>query len=371
MERGRASVHVGPVRPDTAGDRPQLRRQGADSPRRADRRLGAAEIRQELLGLRHPDARGDGLGLPGAQGRPGSGGLVACEGERGLGARAAAFREAKLSEDATVPDFHLVTTKLDLIGEHAILISDIAGTLGDQRPIAICIDTLNRSIRGSESNDQDMGDYVRAADAIREAFACAVVIIHHCGIEGSRPRGHTSLTGACDAQIAVKRSADKTVVTATVEHMKDGEEGDELHSTLKTIELVEDQDGNMIFSCVIEPADTPASSDNLRLRGRAGDAMGKLTDCLARHGVRAPSSDLIPNTARVVRLDQWKEFLFTTGVLKRDAANPRTDFQRIENKLRETGYIGTAENAGLLWVWSVDQVQQASCLARCSSVAPL
>jgi len=26
-------------------------------------------------------------------------------------------------------------------------------------------------------------------------------VIHHCGINGDRPRGHTSLTGAADAQI--------------------------------------------------------------------------------------------------------------------------------------------------------------------------
>jgi hypothetical protein len=34
-----------------------------------------------------------------------------------------------------------------------------------------------------------------------------VVIVHHCGIEGTRPRGHSSLTGAADAQLAVKRDA--------------------------------------------------------------------------------------------------------------------------------------------------------------------
>jgi hypothetical protein len=38
------------------------------------------------------------------------------------------------------------------------------------------LDTLNRSLAGSESDDEDMAAYVKAADAIREAFGCAVVI---------------------------------------------------------------------------------------------------------------------------------------------------------------------------------------------------
>jgi RecA-family ATPase len=73
------------------------------------------------------------------------------------------------------------------------------------------LDTLNRSLGGSESSDEDMSAYVvRASDAIRDEFDCVVPIVHHCGIDGTRPRGHTSLTGAADAQVAVKRMLPKT-----------------------------------------------------------------------------------------------------------------------------------------------------------------
>ena len=66
-----------------------------------------------------------------------------------------------------------------------------------------------------------MGGYIAACDRIREALDCAVIIIHHCGIQGTRPRGHTSLTGACDAQLAFNRDRLSNVVM-TVECMKDG-----------------------------------------------------------------------------------------------------------------------------------------------------
>ena len=89
------------------------------------------------------------------------------------------------------------------------------------------LDTLNRSLVGSELKDEDMSAYIGAAEEIRQAFNCAVVIVHHCGIDGTRPRGHTSLTGAVDAQIAIRRDG---ATIAKIEWMKDGEEGDKIAS---------------------------------------------------------------------------------------------------------------------------------------------
>jgi hypothetical protein len=103
-----------------------------------------------------------------------------------------------------------------------------------------------------------MGAYIAAADAIRQAFECAVVIIHHCGIEGTRPRGHTSLTGAVDAQIAMKRDAGGNII-AEVEWMKDGDaEGDTIASALEVVEIGIDDDDELITSCVIVPVEVAA-----------------------------------------------------------------------------------------------------------------
>jgi len=197
---------------------------------------------------------------------------IACEGERGLGARTEAYRQEKAPVDA---DFYLLTTRLDLIGEHKTLIADIAAQVG--HPVAVVIDTLNRSLRGSESHDDDMGDYVNAADAIREAFACTVIIIHHCGIEGSRPRGHTSLTGACDAQIAVKKDRSGTV-TCTVEYMMDGPEGDEISSKLEVVDVGTDDDGDAIASCVVVKAEKTKTDTATKLSKNQQTMLGLLDD---------------------------------------------------------------------------------------------
>ena len=101
---------------------------------------------------------------------------------------------------------------------------------------------------GSESKDEDMGAYLAAADRIAEAFKCLVIIVHHCGIDLSRPRGHTSLTGAVDTQIAVKRGPvrENMEFVASIEFVKDGQEGEEIWSVLDRIEMGADDEGQEI-----------------------------------------------------------------------------------------------------------------------------
>jgi hypothetical protein len=189
---------------------------------------------------------------------------VACEGERGLHARIVAFRKRYCLEDDDDPAFYLVTTRLDLVADHQTLVEDIKAQLpAGLNASAVVIDTLNRSIAGSESSDEDMGGYIKATDAIREAFKCAVLVIHHCGVDDRRPRGHTSLTGAVDAQIAVQRDV-AGIVTATVEYLKDGPDGAEgaqITSRLEIVEIGEDEDGEQVTSCVvIEAGNMPTTS---------------------------------------------------------------------------------------------------------------
>ena len=144
--------------------------------------------------------------------------------------------------------------KLELVKDHPRLIRDIKRQTDGTKLAAIVMDTLNRSITGSESSDVDMSNYVKACDAIREAFECVVIVVHHSGLEGGRARGHTSLLGAADAQIGVKQDDGKNVI-ATVEYMKDGPAGQEIVSRLEVVEIDIDEDGEPITSCTVEPSE--------------------------------------------------------------------------------------------------------------------
>jgi hypothetical protein len=183
---------------------------------------------------------------------------IGCEGEFAVPARVEAFRQAKICGPIDPEHFKLILTRLDLIGEVETLIADIDAQLGGRRPAILFIDTLNRSLAGSENSDEDMSNYIKAADRLRVRFQCAVVIIHHCGYNADHPRGHSSLAGAADAQIAVTKNTEG-VISTIVEFMKDGPEGEVTASRFKVIDNLDiDEDGEPISSLVLEEIEPPA-----------------------------------------------------------------------------------------------------------------
>jgi AAA domain len=225
---------------------------------------------------------------------------LALEGGRGFTHRVEAFRRHHNVKDAP---FYLITDRTDLVNDHVQLIDEIT-LQSSERPALVVIDTLNRSLVGSENRDEDMGAYIRAADAIREALRCSVAIVHHCGVAGDRPRGHTSLTGAVDAQLAVKRD-DAGIITVKVEWLKDGQEGAEIVSLLNPVELGADSYGDPIESCVVVADDpvarimaTPGSQfvrpAVAKLKPKAKLGLEHLRACIAEVGCEAPVSTNIP-----------------------------------------------------------------------------
>jgi hypothetical protein len=172
------------------------------------------------------------------------------EGVQGFERRMEGVRQSVLLNDSGKPKFHMMAKGLALGSDCKVLIENLKEQLVQERPAIIAIDTLNRSLEGSESNDEDMGRYIKAADALRDAFDCLIVIVHHSGHEGQRPRGHSSLLGALDVLISVKRSEEDLVV-AEVEMAKDNESGATFVSKLNQICIGDDQDGERLTTCVI------------------------------------------------------------------------------------------------------------------------
>jgi AAA domain/Bifunctional DNA primase/polymerase, N-terminal len=102
------------------------------------------------------------------------GAVVYCafEGAHGYKKRIEALRRHYgIAEGAEVP-LYVMPGQANLIAEHRLLISDIAEQLDGVTPSAVVLDTLNKSLVGSENKDVDMGAYVRAAEAIRDRFGC-------------------------------------------------------------------------------------------------------------------------------------------------------------------------------------------------------
>jgi hypothetical protein len=264
----------------------------------------------------------------------------AFEGAEGFKARAAAFRQRFLVDRSEPVPFYLLAAQVDLVKDHPELIRSIGSYLPNGTPVAVVLDTLNRSLNGSESADEDMAGYIRAADAIREAFDCAVIIVHHCGIDATRPRGHTSLAGAVDAQLAVKRDAADNVIV-TVEFQKDGPEGESVTSRLERVELGRDEDGDPITSCVIVPAEAVASTRKVKVTGAARVALDLLEKAIADAGEPAPASNHIPPASRTTTLSLWRRYCYEGTVSESDSPDTKQKaFVRASKRLQELGAIG-------------------------------
>jgi AAA domain len=252
------------------------------------------------------------------------------------GSDSAVLKENLRRVQTPVP-FYLLDVPVDLVADRDKLVAALRAQLGQQIPAVVVVDTLNRALIGDENKSDDMAKFIRATDLIREAFGCVVIIIHHCGVAGSRPRGHTSLSGADDAQIAIERD-DDGIITAKVEHVKDSEAGAVIVSRLERVELGADDEGDPIASCVIVPAQ--AKPKMPKLPDGAKLAYEQLLEVMADNGERPQASNHIPQgpDIRVCLVSLWREYFYRSYPGKPDTKQKA--FVRATLTLQELHLIG-------------------------------
>jgi len=285
---------------------------------------------------------------------------LALEGQTGFDDRVEAFRQ-KYFEDGVgdVPNFYLVKDRTDLIKDKAELIKCIQMQCTVGKPAVVVIDTANRSLVGSESSDEDMAAYIKAADAIQEAFNCVVIIIHHCGVNESRPRGHTSLTGAADIQISVKslkKDATKYII-ATVELAKDMLEGVTIGSQLEVVEIGVDQDEDPITSCHVVPSavaeeavSETKETDTIRIfRAAFTEAVDSFGEMVR---VRGDGPQVRAVDVKQVREEFERRYLTGEGDPKKRKEAARKAFGRSIKKLPPKFANATWDERE--WIWRVD-----------------
>ena len=188
-----------------------------------------------------------------------------------------------------------------------------------------------------------MAKYIKASDAIRTEFNCAAIIVHHCGVQGTRPRGHTSLTGADDAQIAVERAEDG-IITVKIEHMKDGPDGGTILCRLEQVDLGADDEGDPKTSMIIVPVEgESAAKKPAKLSDSDLLALDALRQAMGEHAVSPiPQS----GTNWVCPVEVWREYFY--AVKDGDRDTKKKAFQRARERLQLRGIIATWEDAA--WI---------------------
>ena len=278
---------------------------------------------------------------------------IACEAVSGIGARKEAWRVAHSEgKDADAVDlinaapFYLCKdTALNLIEDVDTVIADISAQFGGRPIKIITIDTLNRSLKGSESKDDDMAAYVRAATLLAEQFQCVVIIIHHCGHNEARPRGHSSLLGAVDALIEAKKDAEGRVCTE-VEEMRDGPVGASTASRLDVIEVGRDDNGDLITSCVILADEESTTRQAVKPKGRRLTpsqtmALRFLGEAVNAAGTAPAPGSKAPTHSRVTTPDLWRRYYLAGTVSDNPKADTRrASLRRARIDLQALGVIG-------------------------------
>lgn len=231
---------------------------------------------------------------------------VAGEGGSGINNRIEAIRRERphLTEDLDGTDFILMKTALDLCG--ATDAAALCEAFKDHDYVdLIVIDTLAMAFGGGDENTaQDMGRFVQNCRQIREATGAHVMVIHHSGKDASKgARGSGSLRAAADTEIELTREGD--VIVATQRKQRDMPADKSFAYTLRSVFIGDDEDGEKVFSTVVEPTEAPAKRAP-RLKGQALIAMQAFGDAVKDHGV-TKGGENFPTNRKCVSLDHWRE----------------------------------------------------------------
>jgi hypothetical protein len=266
----------------------------------------------------------------------------ALEGEAGFRLRVAAWEQAKgrrlpAGLRLVLQPFKL-TDPQDVADLGAAVLTAGAGAM-------VILDTLNRAAPEADENaSADMGRILEAAKALQRLTGGLVLVVHHTGKDATRGlRGHSSLFAALDAAVEVTREGDRR--EWKVAKSKDGQDGAGHPFRLEVVDTGEDEEGEAVTSCVIEPDESPQDVTRRRLPKGGNqkvvlDALGELLRKSATFGQAGA-----PLARPCVQLEQAVE-----TIAPRLTCEPKRQKERVRQALTgltASGVVTCREG----WLW--------------------
>jgi SpoVK/Ycf46/Vps4 family AAA+-type ATPase len=143
--------------------------------------------------------------------------------------------EKKTGRKINRNNFHFIRESMNFVDPSHIvkLIQTIKHEIENychEKPIAIFVDTVSRVLPGADENLQkDMTLYVQGCDAVRHAFGCAVVGIHHMAKGGGTSmRGSSVFEGSANVALHIEREKPAMTGTMTARKIKEAADGWEI-----------------------------------------------------------------------------------------------------------------------------------------------
>ena len=250
---------------------------------------------------------------------------IAAEGGLGLSERVGAYLTHHGVDPADIP-FWIQPTAVNLCTSEEDVSEIIAVTqkLGTESPVElIVIDTLARTlIGGNENSPGDMGTYVQNCDRIRAETGAHVLVIHHTGKDPRLgARGHSSLRGATDTELQIKRDARSKIITATVAKQRDGIVDQTFSFTLEKVEIGQDSQGKPVSSCVVDPCLGDHSGEKSGLTNKQFNA------------ITALETHFETSSKTWITHEEFRELMYSEGIVDRDAKSARQSVSSLKDQL--------------------------------------
>ena len=233
---------------------------------------------------------------------------LAGEGYAGIGRRLRVWQ-------LTNPDAHLenaplfVSRRIVAMANSADALAEIDAAIteaGTGRPSVVFVDTLARAAVGLDENSAaDMGLLMAACDEIRHKYDCCVVIIHHTGHDASRARGSTAIKGTLDAEIQITRDGQAGPIEMKCTKAKESEGFAPYYFQLKSTDTGwNDEDGERVYSAVLEPCDAPEQTEALGKNQTL--CLGVLREMYTNRRTNLEQGSRSPDDAKIT-IAEWRE----------------------------------------------------------------
>lgn len=162
---------------------------------------------------------------------------------------------ALLKRYGDAPDFHLVTSSIDLMTDNATG-RKLTELIERVQPVLIVVDTLSRSYPGRRENDIDGMDLVvRITRDLSRTCESSVVNVHHVAKDGGRtPRGGGNLGADADVTMLIE-GIGREIRTVCLGKNRNGPSDDTFAFSIVIDELGFDEDGDQITAPVAVETD--------------------------------------------------------------------------------------------------------------------
>ena len=205
-------------------------------------------------------------------------------------------------------------------------------------PGLIIFDTQHCFMKGDENRAVDTKKYLDACRKLTREFGCAVLDIHHVGVNPetkTRARGSGSMRGAMDFELRVSKNL--SIITLEQTKNKDGAQEPARYFTLKGIDVPGwfDDEGMQETTCYIERTEPNLSESNepkKTFTKSEHTALDTFKEAVRRKGVKLTDKET-GHELIAVELKNWREISFELSA-KGTQDSKRSEF----NKGREGLY---------------------------------